>query len=100
MPSPEDSAPSARSGRAADRARVDCFSVVAMAAPGTLPRILETFAQRGLVPARLHAAGDERGEVAVDLQVAGLDADAAALVAAKLRALVDVRAVLTYQKRA
>ena len=100
MPSPEDSAPGARSGRAAACARVDCFSVAATAGPGTLPRILEAFAQRGLVPARLHAVGDERGELAVDLQVGGLDAETAERVAARLRALVDVRAVLTYAKRA
>lgn len=99
MSSP-DSAPGARSPGAASARRVDCFSVAAAAEAGALPRILEMFAQRGLVPARVHAVRDERGELVVDLQATGLDAAGAELVAAKLRALIDVRAVLTYTKGA
>jgi acetolactate synthase small subunit len=88
----------ARSPGAAAR-RMDCFSVAAAAEAGALPRILEAFAQRGLVPARVHAVHDA-GELVVDLQASGLDAAGAELVAAKLRALIDVRAVLTYSKGA
>ena len=32
-----------------------CFSVVARAEPGVLPRVIELFAKRGLVPTRCHA---------------------------------------------
>jgi len=91
---------SARSAGAVAARRVDCFSVAAAAEAGALPRILETLAQRGLVPARLYAVRDERGELVVDLQATGLDPAGAELIAAKLRTLVDVRAVLTYARDA
>jgi hypothetical protein len=53
-----------------------------------------------MVPSYLHGVvGGRRGdELAVDLQVAGLDGAARDLVAAQLRALVPVRAVLTSVK--
>ena len=33
-----------------------CFSVQARAEPGVMPRVLELFAKRGLVPQRWHSA--------------------------------------------
>jgi acetolactate synthase regulatory subunit len=73
---------------------------VAEAHPGTIGRLVEVVAKRGMVPSYLHGVvGGRRGdELAVDLQVAGLDGAARDLVAAQLRALVPVRAVLTSVK--
>ena len=38
------------------RRQTACFSVIATAVPGTMPRVLEIFAKRGLVPARWPSA--------------------------------------------
>lgn len=79
---------------------VSCFHVVAEAHPGTVGRLLQVIAKRGLVPSYLHSvlSGRRGDELAVDLQVGGLDDAARALVAAQLRALVAVRTVLTSVK--
>ncbi len=79
---------------------VACFHVVAEAHPGTIGRLLEVVAKRGLVPSYLHSVLGGRGgdELAVDLQVAGLDDATRTLVAAQLRAVITVRTVLTSVK--
>jgi hypothetical protein len=41
--------------RAAEASPTYCFSVQAAADPGMLPRVLELFAKRNLVPSRCHA---------------------------------------------
>jgi len=81
-------------------AEVSCFHVVADAHPGTVGRLLEVVAKRNLVPSYLHSVlGGRRGdELAVDLQVAGLDPATRSLVAAQLRAVVTVSTVLTSVK--
>lgn len=79
---------------------VACFHVVAEAHPGTIGRLLQVVAKRGLVPSYLHSVlgGREGNELAVDLQVAGLDDATRTLVAAQLRAVITVRTVLTSVK--
>lgn len=73
-----------------------CFSVHAAPDPGLLPRVVETFAKRGLVPSALHATlSHDRQEMAVDLQVQGLDDEQVPVIAAGLRNLVGVSVVLT-----
>jgi len=74
-----------------------CFSVQAAADPGLLPRMLELFAKRNLLPSRCHAVvtGPEQEELLVDLQVAGLGPNEAEHVARSLRQLVFVTSVLT-----
>ena len=74
-----------------------CFSVQAAADPGLLPRVLELFAKRNLLPSRCHAVvtGPEQEELLVDLQVAGLAPEEAEHVARSLRQLVFVASVLT-----
>jgi hypothetical protein len=69
-----------------------CFAVSAAAEPGTIPRLLEPFAKRGLVPSSVHArlTGDR---LRVDLQVA-MDAADALIVVEILRAMVPVERVL------
>ena len=75
-----------------------CFSITASPEPGTLPRLVAAFAQRSLVPERWHGVSTPDGELQVDIQVDGLTPDVAERVAAKLRALIDIRTVLLYQK--
>ena len=75
-----------------------CFSIRALCAPGTLPRLLAPFAQRGIVPDRWHSIVSKNDELQVDVQVHGLANRDADLIAAKLRALIDVRTVLTCRK--
>jgi hypothetical protein len=76
---------------------VYCFSVQAAADPGLLPRVLELFAKRNLVPSRCHAvlSEPEREELLIDLQVTGLTPEEAEHVARSLRQLVFVASVLT-----
>ena len=80
------------------RADSACFSILAGRDPGTLPRLIAPFAQRGLVPDRWHGIVTGDGELQVDVQVDGLAPTDADLIAAKLRVLVDVRTVLTCRK--
>jgi hypothetical protein len=75
-----------------------CFSVFAAPEPGVMPRVLELFAKRGLVPLRFHGDVVENGLV-VDVHVAGLTPETAEHVAACLRDLVYVDRVLTGVKR-
>ena len=81
---------------------VYCFSVHADASPSTLPRVVEVFALHGHVPYRCHAhlAGAGGEELVVDLQMAGISAQAAALLAKRLGRVVSVRSVLWSEKRA
>ncbi|MBL8674357.1 MAG: hypothetical protein JNL07_05660, partial [Rhodospirillales bacterium] len=64
--------------------------------PSVLPRALEFIAKRGLLPHRCHATleGRDGGELAIDLQVAGLDDMTADHVGECLRQIVGVNAVL------
>jgi len=88
-----------RPSPAADPRPVACFAVHAVADPGVLPRVVEQFAKRGWVPSSLEARVSG-GEIAIDLQMPGLGRDDAALVAAALRAIVGVQAVLTAERLA
>jgi acetolactate synthase regulatory subunit len=104
---PSASSPSFRRFRAAEPARlaasapaVWCYGVSADPSPGLLPRVLEFIAKRGLVPLAMHASrGVERDldgladTLCVDLQVEGLDADAAEHVGQCLGQIVGVRHV-------
>jgi acetolactate synthase regulatory subunit len=76
-----------------------CFSVHAEASPSTLPRVVEVFALHGHVPCRCHAQLAGRDELVVDLQMADVTADEAALLAKRLGRVVTVRNVLWSEKR-
>lgn len=82
---------------AIEAAPTHCFSVQAAADPGLLPRVLELFAKRNLVPSRCHAvlSEPEREELLIDLQVTGLAPEEAEHIARSLRQLVFVASVLT-----
>jgi acetolactate synthase small subunit len=79
---------------------VACFSVTAQADPSVMPRVLELFAKRGLIPSRWHSdlGGRRRDELMIDLQVEGLDRDKADLIGHAMRQMVPVLSVLISQK--
>jgi hypothetical protein len=78
-----------------------CFCVHAHAEPGVMPRVLELFAKRGLVPSAWHSAtcGTDRAELTIDIQMPGLDRDMTDYLAACLRQIAFVDVVLTSEKR-
>lgn len=79
---------------------VACFSIQAIADPSVMPRVLELFAKRGMIPLRWHAdlGGRRRDELTIDLQVDGLDRAKAELIAHAIRQMVAVVGVLTSEK--
>lgn len=78
-----------------------CYALVAEPDPSVLPRALEFIAKRGLIPYRCHATLEERDgtELAIDLQVGGMDQMTADHVGECLRQIVGVNAVLTSSVR-
>ena len=78
-----------------------CFSVHARAEPGVMPRVLELFAKRGLVPSfwQSSTSGD-RTQLSIDIQMCGLGSEAVDYMAACLRQIVFVEVVVTSQKLA
>jgi acetolactate synthase small subunit len=77
-----------------------CFSVHAHAEPGVMPRVLELFAKRGLVPSAWQSwrTGTDGAELTIDIQMRGLGRDAMDYIAACLRQITFVEVVLTSQK--
>lgn len=75
-----------------------CFSVHAAAEPGIMPRVVELFAKRGLVPSSW-ISRVSGGELTIDVQMRGLDRDTAQYIAACLRQLVAVEVVLVSEKQ-
>jgi acetolactate synthase small subunit len=75
-----------------------CFSVVADADPGVMPRVLELFAKRGLVPSLWHSKIAPTGELIIDLQMEGMEASMARQIAGCLRQMWGVSTVLTAEK--
>src|SRR5229473_85170 len=76
-----------------------CFSVHAHAEPGVMPRVLELFAKRGLVPQRWHSAAAGPA-LTIDVQIGGLGRDTVDYIAHCMRQIVGVEAVLTVERRA
>ena len=79
---------------------VFCFSVLAEAEPGVMPRVLELFAKRGLVPWRWvsDVSGPGGRDLSIDVQVAGLTPETHAYLARCLRQIWGVHRVLTSEK--
>ena len=75
-----------------------CFSVYAAALPGLMPRVLELFAKRGLVPSSWTSRVGPEQDLAIDIQVDGMSAELADFVARSLRQIVGVQVVLTSKK--
>jgi acetolactate synthase small subunit len=75
-----------------------CFSVTAEAEPGIMPRVLELFAKRGLVPSLWHSKVAPTGELTIDLQMDGMETPLAHQIARSLRQIWGVSTVLTAEK--
>jgi acetolactate synthase regulatory subunit len=75
-----------------------CFSLQARAEPGVMPRVVELFAKRGLVPQKWHstAAGPA---LTIEVQMSGLGPDLAGYIARSMRQIVGVETVLTSEPR-
>jgi acetolactate synthase small subunit len=78
------------------------FSVHARAEPGVMPRILELFAKRGLVPTVWHSAiaAADRSDMTIDIEMGGLSREVTRYIAACLRQIADVETVLTVENEA
>ena len=78
-----------------------CYALLAEPDPSVLPRALQFIAKRGLIPYRCHATLEDRDgpELAIDLQVGGMDQMTADHVGECLRQIVGVNAVLTSSVR-
>jgi len=77
-----------------------CFSVHAHAEPGAMPRVLELFAKRGLVPSAWHSTigGTDERQLTIDIQMRGLGRDVMDYIAACMRQMPFVEVVLTSEK--
>ena len=76
-----------------------CFSVQAVADCGLISRVLEQFAKRGLMPAKVVAASSgDVGLLDIDIQVPDLTLPDGEQIARSLRAIVGVGVVLTSEK--
>ena len=85
---------------------VACFSVLTEADPSAVPRVLEIFAIRDLIPSQIYVtrSGDENvrsleSELTIDIQVSGVGRDASEAIARKLRAIICVHSVLTSERQ-
>lgn len=86
-------------GAQAPEAPTHCFSLMAEADPGILPRVLELFAKRNLVPERwVSDRMPGGGHLTVDLQVKGLEEREAEHIARCLRQIWGVESVLRATK--
>ena len=78
-----------------------CFCLHAHADPGAMPRVLELFAKRGLVPSAWHSAtcGTDRARLTIDIEMQGLRRDGMEYIAACMRQMPFVEVVLTSESR-
>ncbi len=70
------------------------YSLQARAEPGVMPRVVELFAKRGLVPHRWHSTASD-AMLTIDVQIAGLGQDTADYIARCMRQITGVETVLT-----
>ncbi|MBR45521.1 MAG: hypothetical protein CMM31_03375 [Rhodospirillaceae bacterium] len=70
-----------------------------------MPRVLESFALRDLIPTQIHVtrSGSEdmrtpEAELTIDVQVSGVAAEARKAIARNLRAIACVHSVLTSER--
>ncbi len=68
------------------------------AEPAVMPRVVELFAKRGLVPQRWHSTVSGKA-LAIDVQVGGLGRDLADYMARCMRQIAGVDTVLTSETR-
>lgn len=72
------------------------FSVHARAEAGTMPRLIELFAKRALVPTRWQSALSQDGrDLSIEIEMKGLAREMTDYIAACMRQIVGVEVVLT-----
>jgi len=76
-----------------------CFSVHAAANPGIMPRVLELFAKRGLVPSSWTSRVGPEQDLTIDIQMRRMEGELMDYVAASMRQIVGVEVVLVSVKR-
>jgi acetolactate synthase small subunit len=76
-----------------------CFSLQARAEPGVMPRVVELFAKRGLVPQKWHSTVSGEA-LMIDVQIGRLGRDLSGYIARSMRQIVGVETVLTSETRA
>lgn len=82
-----------------DAASVHCYAVTAVADPGIMPRIMELWAKRGLMPDRWHAVRSASGDdVHMDIETSELDVTLAMQMAEAMRSMFGVSQVLMSKK--
>jgi acetolactate synthase regulatory subunit len=76
---------------------IACFSVQARAEPGVMPRVLELFSKRGLVPSSWQSStcGADRSRLTIDIEMRGLGHETVDYIAACLRQIVFIEIVST-----
>lgn len=87
--------------RSCPESKTACFAIRAAAEPGILPRLIELFAKRDLVPSAVQArlVGPERDWLSIDLQVEGLAPGLAEAIAETMWQMVSVERVLLAELR-
>jgi acetolactate synthase small subunit len=70
-----------------------CYAVRARTEPGVMPRVLELFAKRGLVPHHWRSTASPEA-LAIEVQIAGLDRDMADHIGRSMRQIVGIESVL------
>lgn len=73
------------------------FTVTADASPGLLPRLLQAFAKRDLVPDRLELHRSDE-TIRIDIQMASMPAEMVHLVEGNMRQAVGVTQLVTSQE--
>lgn len=75
-----------------------CISIDIAPDPGSMARVLEQFARRGLLPTRWHSDVVGSCMMQIDVQIDGLPAALGEDIARCLRSIVGVQSVLTAGK--
>jgi acetolactate synthase small subunit len=75
------------------------FSVHASPEPGVMPRVLELFAKRGLVPQHYLGTASDTA-LTIEVRIGGLGRDTIAYIARCMRQIAGVEAVLTAETAA
>jgi acetolactate synthase small subunit len=74
------------------------FLVRARAEPGVMPRVLELFAKRGLVPSLWLARTAAEDELTIEVEMPGLAREAMDYLAASMRQIASVAVVLASER--
>jgi acetolactate synthase small subunit len=70
------------------------YSLLARPEPGVMPRVVELFAKRGLVPHKWHSTASPSA-LSIEVQIGGLERDVADYIGRCMRQIVGVETVLT-----